>query len=250
MIKILRTSYLLPAELAETTSRYLDALAESQLSDPFLERLITLLEAGISTLQEALVAVRTNGLVKAVKAADALRDDLFIGLKDLVKAGQRRRGSTFRDAYRAIWPLIEQAGVLLYRESYAEQSGKLKALFAELDKAEYRPHLAALHAETLYAELKQAEAAFVEQNTLRLEEDARKDFPTLEEGKRKTVPYLRRLLEAIDTLDETEPGTYTALIAKLNVITTEVETVALARKTREEEVVGDQEEKVLRLDLL
>lgn len=232
MLKSLRTSYLLPAELSETISRYLHAISESGLSDPFVTKLTELLSAGAETLSQALTAVRVNALIENVAEADAIRDDLFIGFKDLVNAGKRRRAEAFMQAYNAIWPVIEQAGTLLYLEGYAEQSGKLKALFAELDKPENRQHLTTLHADGIYAELKQAEADFISIYDDRLDEDAKKDYPTLSEAKRKTVPYVNRLIDAINILEEIEPGAHTALITKMNTITTAVESAALSRKTR------------------
>ena len=147
---------------------------------------------------------------------------------------KRRTSQAIIDAYEQIWPLIEKAGTTLYRLGYAEQSGKLEALFAELDKPENQTALTTMHADGIYADLKQAQADFVTIYNDRLDEDTKKDYPTLSEAKSKTVPHVNGLLDAIDILDETDPGTHDALVDRLNGITTEIMAVARARKSRSE----------------
>ncbi|MEQ9468289.1 MAG: DUF6261 family protein [Ekhidna sp.] len=234
MIKQLRTSFLLPAELSETASKYVAATADLSAADPFIARITGLLQTDIDNLNAAITAVRLNKLVDDVAAADALRDDLFIGFKDLVDAYKRRKNQALVDAYEQIWPIIYQAGTRLYTLGYAEQSGKLEALFTELDKPENQTALATMHADGIYADLKQAQADFVTIYNSRLDEDTKKNYPTLSEAKSKTVPHVNILLDAINILDETDPGTHGALIDKLNGITTSIMAVARARKSRGE----------------
>ena len=68
----------------------------------------------------------------------------------------------------------------------------------------------------------------------RLDEDGKKDYPTLLEAKKATVPYMNILIDAINVLEVAAPGTHTALIGKMNAVTTEVMSTAHARKTRKE----------------
>ena len=46
---------------------------------------------------------------------------------------RRRKKPHLKEAYDQVWPIIKKAGTRLYRLGYQEQSGKLKALFQELD---------------------------------------------------------------------------------------------------------------------
>ena len=91
-----------------------------------------------------------------------------------------------------------------------------------------------MNADGYYAELKQAEADFQKLYDQRLDEDGKKDYPTLSQAKKATVPYVNILIDAINVLEVTAPGTHTALIGKMNAITTEVMSTARARKTRKE----------------
>jgi len=234
MLNNLHTSLLLPAELAEAADKYFRVIVEEKLSDPFVDKVTALLNKGVNQLKESLTAVRVNALIDSVAAADAVRDDSYIGFREVVDAAKRRRNDKVQKAHEVIWPIIKKAGTMLYSEGYTQQSGKLKALFKELDKAKNQSYLAALNADGYYAELKQAEASFQKLYDQRLNEEGKKDYPTLSEAKKATIPYMNILLDAINILEVTAPGTHTALIGKMNAITTEVMSTARARKTRKE----------------
>ncbi len=237
MIKKLRTSFLMPAELAETASKYVAATATLSTADPFIARITGLITTDITQLNQAITAVRVNKLVDDVAEADAARDDLFIGFKDLIDAYKRRTNPTLKEAYSQIWPIIQQAGTRLYLLGYNEQSGKMEALFTELDKPENISALAAMHADGLYEELKQSQENFASIYNDRLNEDTLKNYPTLKEAKSKTIPHVNILLDALAILEETDPGTHSNLISQVNAITTEIMAVARARKSRSE---GDE----------
>lgn len=230
----------MPAELAETANKYVAINANLSTTDPFIARITGLITNDIIQLNQAITAVRVNKLVDDVAAADAARDDLFIGFKDLIDAYKRRTSQTLKDAHAQIWPIIQQAGTRLYLLGYTEQSGKMEALFDELDKAENLAALAAMHADGLYEELKQAQEDFVTIYNNRLNEDTLKNYPTLKEAKSKTTPHVNILLDALAILEETEPGVHDTLINQMNSITTEIMAVARARKSRGE-IEGESE---------
>ncbi|WP_109831300.1 DUF6261 family protein [Reichenbachiella versicolor] len=241
MIK-LRTSYLLPAELAETTANYLKAIQEAGITDPFVLKIVDLLELDLEALQQALVAVRLNQLVSELSKLDALRDDLFIGFRDLVDANKRRRSEVIQEAYNKVWPVIEQAGTGLYRLGYTEQSGKLSALFNELDEEQYQPAMTTMNVKEIYEELKQAQVEFNNLYNERLEADQLADYPTLSEAKSGIAPHLNALISTFDILQSTTDGEFEELITQIDGITSSVMTVAKARKTRSENEATETEE--------
>ncbi len=234
MIKKLRTSLLLPAELTETVNAYLKSIEEAQLDNSFINRILGMLKDDLDNLNQAITAVRINKLVDDVAEADAIRDDLFIGFRDLVDAYKRRRNSALIDAYEKVWDVIARAGTRLYAHGYTEQSGKLEALFAELDKPEYQGALDMLNAHGIYNELKQAQSNFTSIYDQRLKAETEMNYPTLKEAKRKIVPHVNTLIDAIGVLDETEPGKYTDLVENMNAITSQIVSSSRARKTRSE----------------
>jgi len=231
-MKKLRTSLLLPAELAETTASYLRLIAEAELAEPFIARITTLLTEDLTMLNSAITAVRLNNYVEDVSLADAIRDDLFIGFRDTVDAYARRRDETLLEAYQKIWQLIEKAGTMLYTAGYAEQSGKLEALFAQLDKPTNQEAITLLNATGIYAELKTAQASFTSIYRTRLEADTTIDYPTLRDAKSRIVLHINALLNALYIIHETEPATYDALIEQIDAATAAIMSTARARKSR------------------
>lgn len=240
MILPLHTSYLQYGELADTTQAYLQKVSETDPTVPFLQKITDLLEDDLVTLQEALTAVRINRLIQAVSEADALRDDLFIAFKEMLRALQRRPEAPYREGYQALWPLLEQAGLQLYILGYAEQSGRMEALLGALDEDVNQTHLANMGLTDLYNSLKQSQENFSELYEQRLDVDSQKDFPTLSDAKRKLVPHLNMLLNAVQLLFESEPETYESLVQELNAITSHIMASARARRTRDERALAGE----------
>ncbi len=234
MLNKLRTSLLLPAELVETINNYLEILPSDDTTDPFINTLKDLLVEDVSRLKDAITAVRINTLVTEVAELDATRDDLFIGFRDMVDATKRRRDEALVAAHATVWPVIEKAGTTLYALGYVAQSGRLEALFTELDKDNHQTAMATMGVSDIYVELKQAQQEFSDKYSNRLDADSQKTYPTLGEAKKKAVTHVNVLIEAINVLEEVNPGTQTDLIARLNVVTTSIMSVARTRKTRSE----------------
>lgn len=242
MIKKLRTSYLLPAELTETISRYLKAMDDVKLKDPFIKRIGGLLETDNETLNQAITAVRINRLIDDVSEADALRDDLFIGFRDMLDAYKRRKSDAISNAYQTVWPILEKAGTRLHALGYTAQSGKMEALFQELDKQENQEALTTLGLTDLYAELKDSQDDFAAIYNDRLDEDTKKNYPTLKDAKRKAIPHVNILIDAIGILEETDTEAHQELVSKMNAITTEITSIALSRKSKGEQVLVEEEQ--------
>lgn len=152
----------------------------------------------------------------------------------MVDATKRRRDVTLVAAHATVWPVIEKAGTTLYALGYVAQSGRLEALFTELDKDNHQTAMATMGVTDIYMELKQAQQEFSEKCSNRLDADSQKNYPTLGEAKKKAVTHVNVLIEAINVLEEVNPGTQTDLIARLNVVTTSIMSVARTRKTRSE----------------
>ena len=243
-IKKLRTSLLMPAELVKTINNYLAALEAGgpEAIDPFIQVIIDLLKEDTRQLKEALAAISINSLVNEVAELDAIRDDTFIGFRDMVDAYKRRRDETILAAYDKVWPVIEIAGTNLYSLGYTAQSGQLEVLFNELNKPEYTEAINTLGVTSLFEELKQNEINFSIKFKARLEEDTAKTYPTLGEAKKKAVPHVNILIEAIRILEEASPGSQEAVITAMNAATNEVMAVARARKTRSESPEDQPEE--------
>ena len=234
MIRKLRTSFLLPAELAETTSKYVRATEEAQVVEPYVQKLLGLLKNDISALNRALTRLRVNSKVEALAEADGVRDDLFVAFRDMVDIGKRRQNPAIVGAYQLVFPTLESADLRLYRLGYTEKSGRLAALFEILDQAPYQAALALLSAVELYEELKAAEISFLEIYEQRVDEDSNREV-SVEEARRVAVPHVNIFLGVLSTLEVFEPEVYDTLSVRINSITAEIMAIARARKTRNDQ---------------
>lgn len=240
MIVKLRTSFLMPAELSETTSKYVKATEEVNVQEPYVLKLLGLLKEDVSFLNKSLTRQRANSKIDSLNEADAVRDDLLIAFRDLIDIGKRRQNPAIVEAYQLTWPVLESTGLRIYRLGQTEKSGKLAALFEVLDQSSYQEALTTLNAAELYAELKTAEAQYLAIYSERVIEDGDRDTPTMEEAKRITVPHVNIFLGVLSTLEVFEPEVYDALSVRINSITAEIMTIARARKTRNEAPTNGQ----------
>lgn len=182
-------------------------------------------------LNQAITIVLKNTLIDDVVAADVVRDDLYIVFRDLISAYKRRKTTEIRSAYEKLWNLIEKAGTTLYVLGYNEQSGKLAALFDELDQEEYQEAMKQLNIVSVYQELKQSPVDFQTIYDERLSQEADLNYPTLKEARARIIPHINSLLSVIDVLVELEPKKYQQLADKLSTITKQVMAAARSRKT-------------------
>lgn len=228
----LSTVLLTPAELAQTVTDYLQALPETEGMDPMIARLKTVLSKDLSALNTAIVAVRTNELVDEVFEADALRDDDFLTFKNMVDVNKRKKDAEIQSAYRLIWAVIEKAGAKLYRLGYSEESGKLNALFEELDHADKQVAMEVLNVKSFYDDLKASQAEFETIFQAKLDKDLTLKYPTLRAAKAKVVPHLTTLMGVLELLAEEADVYAQSRVPVFNAITASRMTTVKGRKTR------------------
>lgn len=234
MITKLRTSFLLPAELTEITSKFISTTEQANITEPYVQKLLDLLRKDVKDLNKALTSLRVNSMVVAAAEADGIRDDLFIAFRDTVEIGKRRQKTEIMQAYQKVFSVLEKADLRLYRLGYTEKSGRLAALFSEMDQPDFQANLVLLNADELYIELKEAEDNFQSIYAQRLNEDISNSAPGIVEARRKAVPHVNIFLGVLSTLEVFEPEVYEILAPKINAITAEIMAIARARKTRNE----------------
>ena len=242
MIYKLRTSFLLSAELSETTSKYILLTEQAGVAEPYVQKLLLLLKEDVKDLSRALTRLTVNSKVEATAEADRVRDDFMIAFSDMVDIGKRRRDPESVAAYKKVYAVIEKVGLRIYRYGYTEKSGRLAALFEELDKPEFQTAIATLKADELYIELKAAEAAFLGAYSQRLNVESSDNSPKIEDARRKVIPHLNIFLGVLSTLEVFEPEVYEKLSASINSVTAEIMAVARARKTRNEKGESSEDE--------
>lgn len=225
---------LTPAELTQTVVAFIQALPETEGADPLVIRLKAALNEDVKILNKAITAVRVNVKVEDVAEADSFRDDQFLTFRDMVHGQRRKKEEAIQMAYSLIWPVIEKAGTRLHTLGYTEQSGKLSALFEELDMADKQEALETLKVADLYAGLKEAEQAFVEMFANKLSAEQALNYPTLKEAKTRLFPHITTLFGVLEFLGEEGDAYALSRVPGFNSIISAIMTTAKARKTRSE----------------
>lgn len=219
MIRKLRTSYLLPEDIVETVEKYLTIVAPLSASEPFIGKVTDLMQHSSDQLRKALDSVHLSQFVSKIAELHAVRDDLFIGFREMIDSHKRRRNNVLIEAYEKIWEVIEASGTELFMLSYAEQSKAMKVMFRTLDLPDNQQALKTLHADEIYMELKNAQVDFDAVYDGELDEETKENYPSVGEAKGQLLPLINSLFDAINILRLTEPGKHSALSEQLNAVT-------------------------------
>ena len=202
----------------------------------FILAIVVFLRPPLETLKQALLALRSNALVKELGELDLLRDNAFIMFREYIALFARSSVEAKKAAYDRIWPLIKKAGIGLWALGDAEETGKLLSLFPELDKPERQADLQELNAITeFYTPLKTAEANFEALTVNKLDDVARAKIPTIKASRAELEPLVRDLFPALRWVARTvEAANDLSWIDILNEKTDLVMTQVAARKSRKD----------------
>lgn len=224
------------AELVEATDFYNDTLETRFPESTFIMAIIAFTKPPLEKLKQALLALRSNALVKELGELDLLRDNAFIMFRDYISLYARSAVEAKKAAYDRIWPLIKKAGVGLWSLGDAEETGKLQSLFLELDKTERQADLQELNAITeFYAPLKTAEANFEALTANKLDDVAKENIPTIKASRTELEPLIRDLFPALRWLARTtEAANDLRWIDTMNEKTDLVMTQVAARRSRKD----------------
>jgi len=125
---------------------------------PFLQKLT---EAN-SAYHEVIDKPTYSGIGKQVTAADLLRDNRFLGLKNAIWGMIQINGLTYHQDAVDLYAVIEQHGADLYRYTYDDESTHLNQLIQDLEKPENTLRLQHLNLTEAFTLLKASQTAFVQ----------------------------------------------------------------------------------------
>ncbi|TPN86855.1 DUF6261 family protein [Aquimarina algicola] len=223
------------SELSEVTSNYLSIINSHLSANPFLIKLVEYIQPKLENLRTALAAVRTNSLVEEVMQLDQARDYAFIVFRDMINAFEKTDDTKEKEAYELLYELLKKVGTTLNNEGYMEQSGRLETMFQEMDKDQYQLAIQSLGLVSRYKKVKKTEQQFKTAYTNRLEEDTKKNYPTIGEARaaltpliNDLIPTLRNVIRVADTNDTL------GWVDLINEQTDTVMTQIAARRTRKE----------------
>ncbi len=150
--------------LADKTNSLLKSRCPEQ---PLLVAVRVPLEAKMAVALKAIGSSTKSELSNTVRQADKNRDDAYIALKNYVKAGLRRRKEDYREACKALWEVLKQNDLELYKRGDDEESTSIESLVADLSTAENKARMELINAGEWLDELIAENKAFDAVSALR-----------------------------------------------------------------------------------
>ena len=164
-----------------------------------------------------------------------MRDSAFIVFRNMIAAYEKSGVTEEKNAYNVLWPVIVKLGTTLYTEGYLEQTARLETLFREMAKPDKVNALNVLSLSDKLDRLKVADQKFNEVYDSKLEQDSKKNYPTIREARQELSPLINDLLPTLRMIALTSPeGTDLSWVDQINEQTDLVMTQIAARKTRKE----------------
>jgi hypothetical protein len=230
---------LFPAELRTLVQRIVQIARELGL-DGFLQKLLVLIGQDEKDLENVLVRQRESEFTALLANADNERDEAFKAFRNFVNACTGRKNVEVATAAGWLTDLIRKHGWTLYGFANPQESAALNLLFKDLDQPKAAEAIQRIGAETWYADLKEAQAAYESLYQNKVSTEAQENYPQLREAKFKLGRHVQLLLECIDTLHEAEPTPQlTKAIDQINQVITDVMTPVRARQTRHAKAVPE-----------
>lgn len=231
----LHTTLLNNAELIAAATRILPVMEPVMSNEPLLMKVSAAAAKDADELGEAEAADRSDPFTQPLKDADAARDAAFVAARDYCKAFTSLPAGAKRAAGDLVSGVFNGHGVSLHRLGYAQQTGRMVDLFAELDAAPVKTALVAINGTEFVQGMKETQTAFEELIKQRAAAKADGGPPVLlTPSRRNLTRRLAFLLESVAVWSEVEaPPELAAVIARLDALISEIMAPARTRRTRE-----------------
>ena len=227
----LATTLLETTETQVAASRIIPVITPLLTDEPILLKVSAAATANAEALVLADTRVRKKPSTQKIREADESRDNAFRALRDFIAvwAGSPVATEAQKSAAAGLQAIIEKHGTTLYDLPDDKQTGKMEALFTDLNSASATADLETLNLAALYLQMKNAQATF-EQLVTAGQTD---DLPLVGDH----APALRRRLNLLlsviaewKLLDP--PAEVTAAVEQLDAIIVDIMTPVRARQTR------------------
>lgn len=238
MIQNLSTSYLLTSELKITAQRITDVVAQSFPGETIVQQLVHLIREDVDLLEQATARTRTNEFTAELAARDEERDAAFVAFRNYAKAISGRQSPNLAQAGRLIFGLIETRGMSLHRLGYSQQSAALNELFDDLATPEAVQAIDVMQGQAWYDELRHSHTLFENTYQEKVNVESQQDLPHVHTIRKNLSNSLVTLLGVLDAVQRISVGgdresETDQLVARVNAITSEIDSSARARRTRQ-----------------
>jgi len=157
-----------------------------------------------------------SGKGQLVAKADLQRDNLFLGLKNIISSTMQLNGLPTQQDAADLFSIFNTHGLDLYRYSYGDESSHLEKLIENLEKAENKAKLERLHLIASFDLLKAAQqnfqTLFSEQTSANAELRGKESATSLQGN---LISALRNYLNYVDATSTFDPA-WAGLALELN----------------------------------
>lgn len=234
-MQTLHTNLLTNEELTTACARLMPLFTPLFTGNPLLIAIATAAEKDSAAMIQAASRQTASGFTAALKEGDSLRDTAFVSLRDLAGTWVTNPIATpeQRAAGARLVEIIGRHGNTLQRLGYTQESGKLKALLAELHGTAPTADLTLLGLLPLFNQLLTAQTAFEEIMADKAAAEGDQPLPTVAEHRPALMRRLNLLLAALEEWQDVAPTpALTAAIGQIDEVILQIATPALARRTR------------------
>lgn len=234
-MKELKISFLNTKELYTASTRMHKIFCSSNIDDAFLKDLCNNLLSANTEMERALGKNLSSSFTNLLIEADENRDGSYLGFNNYVSAYTFSKNQEKAEAASKVYSIIENIGGKVVSLGYLAETTKLNTLISELEKPEILQALDLFGGTEWYGDLKTDQVAFEQLYQSKTETESKIDFPLVNKAKTSIVKCLRSLLNYVQAnSEELKKEQFTGLAQQLDEVTTDITTIARARKTRKE----------------
>jgi hypothetical protein len=224
--------------------RILDIVKQDLADDPYVKSMIPLLIDGTTGMERAMGRILKSEFTTLLKKKDEIRDHYFIGLRDhLSSQTHNLKNEEMMHAATKLYAVIEELGVGLYYLGLVDETAKLNALLSSFKSTENMSLLTLTGAADWFSYLADAQEDFETTYNSKIGKDATVDIPLIRVSKDSIKRNMTPLLGYIQTNALINPSVFKPVEEGINIVITDIVTIARARKTREESEKKDKKKK-------
>lgn len=219
-------------ELYTFTKTLLNLIAEHDLSATGIPAFVAPVQDSYNAFDKSLKRDYSNEITEQLAAADAVRDDRFIGLRMYVDAASYRGLAGWEEAASRIRKIIDRYGADLYKQGYATQSASVNNLLTDLQAEGAAADMALIEATPWADAVQAAQSGFETLFEQRMSEEQDDVLPIVE-SRKALVNDLRNLMNMIELQGQIAQGeAMPALISSIEQLVANTMATARASQTR------------------
>lgn len=226
-------SYLNFKEVYTLGLRLIALIAVRLANDTIITMQIDKIKLLLAVFEGMLKDSKRNPHTETLHEKDMERhEDFDCIVNNLKSANHKRRLPAAQKAAKGILAVVEKYRESILHLGFVKKTATIRAFLKEIGQEENAGNIAILEMQGMIDNLAASNDAFEQEYQLKAEYDANWTYADLVKTSNEVIDRLKSCMSRVDTLAMDNPGVYDQLIAEINVIITDMLTVARSRKTR------------------